>query len=186
MHKGTCTRFCWVIARTVHHGDRAGFRQFGHGLDRLGLYLPAYDHADDRATGDVAEKYFWSYHWLFSAARWSRDAMGPAVFAWIQPFLRSVVGLHWGVYWQHNSPKVTAAWKAMWELYTAGRLVSSPFSACPTPWQAVICHSGEGLTTTAQRARRWRSERLEAVGCRLEARGMKSLFVPTAYSLLVP
>jgi hypothetical protein len=43
------------------------------------------------AAGDVAEKHFSSYHRLFSAARWSLDAMGLAVFDLIQPFLGSVV-----------------------------------------------------------------------------------------------
>ena len=45
------------------------------------------------AAGDAAEKHFSSYHRLFSAARWSRDAMGLAVFDLIQPFLGSVVML---------------------------------------------------------------------------------------------
>jgi hypothetical protein len=45
------------------------------------------------AAGDVAEKHFSSYHRLFSAARWSRDAMGLAVFDLVQPFLGSVVML---------------------------------------------------------------------------------------------
>ena len=45
------------------------------------------------AAGDVAEKHFSSYHRLFSAARWSRDALGLAVFDLIQPFLGSAVML---------------------------------------------------------------------------------------------
>ncbi len=45
------------------------------------------------AAGDVAEKHFSSYHRLFSAARWSLDAMGLAVFDLIEPFLGSVVML---------------------------------------------------------------------------------------------
>ena len=45
------------------------------------------------AAGDVAEKHFSSYHRLFSAARWSLDALGLAVFDLIQPFLGSVVML---------------------------------------------------------------------------------------------
>ena len=45
------------------------------------------------AAGDVAEKHFSAYHRLFSAARWSRDAMGLAVFDLIQPFLGSAVML---------------------------------------------------------------------------------------------
>lgn len=43
------------------------------------------------AAGDVAEKHFSSYHRLFSAARWSLDALGLAVFDLMQPFLGSVV-----------------------------------------------------------------------------------------------
>ena len=39
------------------------------------------------AAGDVAEKHFSSYHRLFSAARWSLDAVGLAVFDLIEPFL---------------------------------------------------------------------------------------------------
>jgi hypothetical protein len=43
------------------------------------------------AAGVAAEKHFSSYHRLFSAARWSLDALGLAVFDLIQPFLGSVV-----------------------------------------------------------------------------------------------
>jgi hypothetical protein len=43
------------------------------------------------AAGDVAEKHFSSYHRLFSAARWSLDALGLAVFDLLQPFLGKVV-----------------------------------------------------------------------------------------------
>jgi DDE superfamily endonuclease len=43
------------------------------------------------AAGDGAEKHFSSYHRLFSAARWSRDAMGLAVFDLIEPWLGDVV-----------------------------------------------------------------------------------------------
>jgi hypothetical protein len=45
------------------------------------------------AAGDVAEKHFSSYHRLFSAARWSLDALGLAVFDLIQPCLGSMVML---------------------------------------------------------------------------------------------
>jgi DDE superfamily endonuclease len=45
------------------------------------------------AAGEAAEKHFSSYHRLFSAARWSLDALGLAVFDLIQPFLGSVVML---------------------------------------------------------------------------------------------
>jgi hypothetical protein len=45
------------------------------------------------AAGDVAEKHFSSYHRLFSAARWSLDALGLALFDLVQPFLGSVVML---------------------------------------------------------------------------------------------
>lgn len=45
------------------------------------------------AAGDSAEKHFSSYHRLFSAARWSLDALGLAVFDLIGPFLGSVVML---------------------------------------------------------------------------------------------
>jgi DDE superfamily endonuclease len=45
------------------------------------------------AAGDGAEKHFSSYHRLFSAARWSLDVLGLAVFDLIQPFLGSVVML---------------------------------------------------------------------------------------------
>jgi DDE superfamily endonuclease len=45
------------------------------------------------AAGDAAEKHFSSYHRLFSAARWSLDALGLAVFDLIGPFLGSVVML---------------------------------------------------------------------------------------------
>ena len=45
------------------------------------------------ATGDAAGKHFSSSHRLFSAARWSRDALGLAVFEWMRPFWGSVVML---------------------------------------------------------------------------------------------
>ena len=45
------------------------------------------------AAGDAAEKHFSSYHRLFSAARWSLDALGLAVLDLMQPFLGSVVML---------------------------------------------------------------------------------------------
>lgn len=34
----------------------------------------------------------------------------------------SVVGLHWGAYRQHNPAKIERAWKALFELYEAGKL----------------------------------------------------------------
>ena len=51
------------------------------------------------AAGDVADKHFSSYHRLFSAARWSLDALGLAVFDLIQPFLGDVVMLGWTIRW---------------------------------------------------------------------------------------
>lgn len=45
------------------------------------------------AAGEAGEKHFSSYHRLFSAARWSLDALGLAVFDLIQSFLGSVVML---------------------------------------------------------------------------------------------
>jgi len=45
------------------------------------------------AAGATAAKHFSSYHRLFSAARWSLDALGLAVFDLIQPFLGDVVML---------------------------------------------------------------------------------------------
>ena len=46
-----------------------------------------------RAAGSRAAKHFSSYHRVFSAARWSLDAMGLAVFELIQPWLGEVVML---------------------------------------------------------------------------------------------
>lgn len=43
------------------------------------------------AAGDAAGKHFSSYHRVFSAARWSLDALGLAVFALIEPWLGDVV-----------------------------------------------------------------------------------------------
>ncbi len=43
------------------------------------------------AAGDTASKHFSSYHRLFSAARWSRDSLGLAMFELIQPFLGDAV-----------------------------------------------------------------------------------------------
>ena len=45
------------------------------------------------AAGEVAGKHFSSYHRLFSAARWSLDALGLAVFDLMPPFLGSMVML---------------------------------------------------------------------------------------------
>jgi hypothetical protein len=45
------------------------------------------------AAGDAAEKHFSSYHRLFSAARWSLDALGLALFDLIEPYLGNVVML---------------------------------------------------------------------------------------------
>lgn len=43
------------------------------------------------AVGDAAEKHLSSYHRLFSAARWSLDALGLAVFDLMQTLLGSVI-----------------------------------------------------------------------------------------------
>lgn len=45
------------------------------------------------AAGSSADKHYSSYHRLFSAARWSLDAVGLAVFALIEPWLGEVVML---------------------------------------------------------------------------------------------
>lgn len=45
------------------------------------------------AAGATADKHFSSYHRLFSAARWSLDALGLAVFDLIAPYLGEVVML---------------------------------------------------------------------------------------------
>ena len=45
------------------------------------------------AAGGAAEKHFSSYHRLFSAARWSLDAVGLALFDLLAPFLGEVVML---------------------------------------------------------------------------------------------
>jgi hypothetical protein len=45
------------------------------------------------AAGTAADKHYSSYHRLFSAARWSLDAVGLAVFALVEPHLGDVVML---------------------------------------------------------------------------------------------
>jgi hypothetical protein len=45
------------------------------------------------AATSAADKHYSSYHRLFSAARWSLDALGLALFALIEPYLGSVVML---------------------------------------------------------------------------------------------
>lgn len=45
------------------------------------------------AAGAAADKHYSSYHRLFSAARWSLDAVGLAVFALVEPHLGDVVML---------------------------------------------------------------------------------------------
>jgi hypothetical protein len=44
-------------------------------------------------AGDAADKHYSSYHRVFSAARWSLDAVGLAVFDLVEPFLGDVVML---------------------------------------------------------------------------------------------
>ncbi len=34
----------------------------------------------------------------------------------------SVVGVHWGLYRQHNPVRIVQTWKALWEMYNAGRI----------------------------------------------------------------
>ena len=45
------------------------------------------------AAGEGAEKHFSSYHRLFSAARWSLDAVGLALFDLLAPYLGDMVML---------------------------------------------------------------------------------------------
>jgi hypothetical protein len=45
------------------------------------------------AAGSAADKHYSSYHRLFSAARWSLDALGLSVFALVEPWLGEVVML---------------------------------------------------------------------------------------------
>lgn len=45
------------------------------------------------AAGDVAQKHFSSYHRLFSAARWSLDHLGLAVFDFVLPWLDEIIVL---------------------------------------------------------------------------------------------
>lgn len=45
------------------------------------------------AAGATADKHYSSYHRLFSAARWSLDALGLALFTLVEPFLGDVVHL---------------------------------------------------------------------------------------------
>ena len=45
------------------------------------------------AAGSAADKHYSSYHRLFSAARWSLDALGLSVFALVEPWLGQVVML---------------------------------------------------------------------------------------------
>jgi len=78
-HDGTCIEFCVFIAGTVEDDDGTDARQLGYDLDRLGVGFAA--------DGDAAGKHFSSYHRVFSAARWSLDALGLAVFGLIEPWL---------------------------------------------------------------------------------------------------
>jgi NADPH:quinone reductase len=34
----------------------------------------------------------------------------------------SIVGIHWGLYRQHNPAKIAQAWRALWDLYNTGRI----------------------------------------------------------------
>jgi NADPH:quinone reductase len=58
----------------------------------------------------------------------------------------SMVGLHWGHYQQHNPAKVALAWKALWELYAAGRI--KPVVGRRFPMQQVA----EAMEALASRA----------------------------------
>jgi NADPH2:quinone reductase len=58
----------------------------------------------------------------------------------------SVIGLHWGLYQQHNPAKIAQAWKALWELYDAGRI--KPVVGARYPMQNVA----EAMEFLASRA----------------------------------
>ena len=86
-----------------------GFLALAHGLSAtmtaptfttFGTLLTGWIFASRRtvtrmilAAGGSADKHFSSYHRLFSAARWSLDAVGLALFELMQPFLGDVVML---------------------------------------------------------------------------------------------
>ena len=79
--------------------DRAELCEFDDGADRLGVRQPAYGHADDPGRRRRGREALFVLSPLFSAARWSLDALGLAVFDLIQPFLGSVVMLGWTTRW---------------------------------------------------------------------------------------
>jgi NADPH:quinone reductase len=58
----------------------------------------------------------------------------------------SVVGVHWGLYRQHDPAKIAEAWRALWELYEAGRI--KPLVGARFPMQQVA----EAMELLASRA----------------------------------
>lgn len=92
-HGGTCTRIHGACARTFRDDDRSDVRQLDDGAHGLDVRRPADGDADDPGCRVGADKHSSSYHRLFSAARWSLDAMGLAVFALVEPWLGEVVML---------------------------------------------------------------------------------------------
>ena len=45
----------------------------------------------------------------------------------------SIVGVHWGLYRQHNPARIAEAWKALWRLYDAGHLKPVVGARYPMP-----------------------------------------------------
>lgn len=75
-HDGTCTWFCGFVAGTVRDDDHADLLQFDHGADRLGVRQTAHGHAKDFGGRSTRPKNTSRRnHRLFSAARWSLDAL---------------------------------------------------------------------------------------------------------------
>ena len=83
----TCTRICDAYARTLRDDDGSDVRQFDDRGHRLGVRGRRTATRTILAADGAAEKHYQSYYRLFSAARWSLNRLGLAVFALVEPWL---------------------------------------------------------------------------------------------------
>ena len=125
------------------------------------------------SAGDLATKHFSSYHRLFSAAQWSLDAVGLAVFDLIEPWLGEVVMLGiddtlarkrglkiFGVGMHHDPLRSTrsrpvTSWGLSW--VSLGVIVRLPFRADHSYYLPLVFRLYQNKTAAAKSRRTYRS-----------------------------
>ena len=125
------------------------------------------------SAGDLATKHFSSYHRLFSAALWSLDAVGLAVFDLIEPWLGEVVMLGiddtlarkrglkiFGVGMHHDPLRSTrsrpvTSWGLSW--VSLGVIVRLPFRADHSYYLPLVFRLYQNKTAAAKSRRGYRS-----------------------------